>query len=132
MTGVEMLKTTTDELDRLLSPGHMMGDPIDFGDKMVIPVAKYGFGFGAGAGNRDKEMGGAGTGAAGGIMPVALIIVHKDVRGIEGVQILSLKKDNPVAQIVSAVSESLVPQLIEAIKTVAGKKEQEKVETCSP
>ena len=117
-----MLKTTTDELDRLLSPEHVMGNAVDLGDKVVIPVAEFGFGFGAGSGSGKDGAGGSGSGGGGGISPVALVIVHKDVRGAEGIQVLSLRKDNPVAQVISALSESLAPQVIEAIRSMRARK----------
>ena len=122
MPGVEMLKTTTDELDRPLSPEHVMGNAVDLGDKVVIPVAEFGFGFGAGSGSGKDGAGGSGSGGGGGISPVALVIVHKDVRGAEGIQVLSLRKDNPVAQVISALSESLAPQVIEAIRSMRARK----------
>lgn len=128
MNGEEMLKTTADELDRLLSPAHIMGQAIDLGDKAVIPVAEFGFGFGAGHGTGKDESGGAGSGGGGGISPVALVIVHKDVKGAEGIQVLSLRKDNPVAQVISALSESLAPQVIEAIKAMSAAKQKGKQE----
>jgi uncharacterized spore protein YtfJ len=128
MNGEEMLKTTADELDRLLSPAHVMGQAIDLGDKAVIPVAEFGFGFGAGYKKGNDESGGAGSGGGGGISPVALVIVHKDVKGAEGIQVLSLRKDNPVAQVISALSESLAPQVIEAIKAMSAAKQKGKKE----
>ncbi len=123
MSGEEMLKTTADELDRLLSPAHIMGEAVDLGDKAVIPVAEFGFGFGAGTASGKEGCNGSGSGGGGGISPVALVIVHKDVRGPEGIQVLSLRKDNPVAQVISALSESLAPQVIAAIKAMQEKKE---------
>ncbi|MDD1716048.1 MAG: sporulation protein [Methanolinea sp.] len=118
-----MLRTTADELDRLLSPAHIMGEAVDLGDKAVIPVAEFGFGFGAGTASGKDSCNGFGSGGGGGISPVALVIVHKDVRGPEGIQVLSLRKDNPVAQVISALSESLAPQVIAAIKAMQDKKE---------
>ena len=131
MNGEEMLKTTADELDRLLSPAHVMGQAINIGDKAVIPVAEFGFGFGAGYKKGTDESGGAGSGGGGGISPVALVIVHKDVKGAEGIQVLSLRKDNPVAQVISALSESLAPQVIEAIKAMSAAKQKGKKEESS-
>jgi uncharacterized spore protein YtfJ len=122
-----MLKMTADELEQLLTPAHTMGEAVDLGDKVIFPVVEFGFGFGAGYGNKNSDArgsaGGAGSGAGGGISPVALVIVHKDRTGPEGIQVLSLRKDNPVAQVISALSESLAPQVIEAIKTMKQGKE---------
>jgi uncharacterized spore protein YtfJ len=125
MSGEEMLKVTADELEQLLTPAHVMGEAVDLGDKAVIPVVEFGFGFGAGYGRgkdpgRNREGEGGGSGAGGGISPVALVIVHKDRSGPEGIQVLSLRKDNPVAQVISALSESLAPQVMEAMKSMKG------------
>jgi len=117
MSNEQMLKDTAEQLKEFLSSKNVMGDPVDFGDKLVVPVARYGFGFGAG-GSQNKEGGGSGAGAGGGIEPIALVILHKDVRGPEGVQVMSLKKDSQIAQVISALSESLAPQLLDAVKSV--------------
>jgi len=121
MSNEQMLKETSAELKGFLSSKNVMGDPIDFGDKLVVPVARYGFAFGAG-GNHTKDGGGQGAGGGGGIEPVALVILHKDLKGPEGVQVMSLKKDSQIAQVISALGESLAPQLIDAIKTMTQNK----------
>jgi len=115
MSGEKMLKETAAELKEFLASKNVMGTPVDFGDKALIPVARYGFGFGAGGGQGEKG-GGEGAGAGGGIEPVALVILHRDVKGPEGVQVLSVRKDSTIAQVVAILSETLAPQVIEAIK----------------
>ncbi|MDD1720055.1 MAG: sporulation protein [Methanoregulaceae archaeon] len=123
MTSEELLKETADELERLLSTKNVVGAPIDLVDKTVIPIARFGFGFGAGTGTGPKG-GGHGSGGGGGIEPVALIVVHKDVRGPEGIQVLSFRKENPVAEVIAALSESLAPRVIEALKSMNQRKEE--------
>ncbi len=119
-----MLKLTTDELGRLLVGRNVIGDAIDLGDKVVLPVTQYGFGFGGGYCQKESQTaGGAGSGGGGGISPVALVIVHKEIRGAEGIQVMSLQKDHPVAQVISTISESLAPQLISAWKEKREKRE---------
>ena len=127
MSNEAMLKETASELKGFLSTKNVMGEPVDFGDKLVVPVARYGFGFGGG-GSHAKDGGWQGAGAGGGIEPVALVILHKDVKGAEGVQVMSLKKDSQIAQVISAIGESLAPQLIDAIKTMHQDKKEEKKE----
>ena len=115
MTGEEMLRTSVDELEKLLTTKNIIGEPIDLGEKSVIPVSRYGFAFGGGGGH--GQMGdGSGTGAGGGIEPVALIVVHKDVKGAEGIQVLSLRKANAFSEIIGTLSEQLAPRVIEALK----------------
>lgn len=127
----EMLKITTDELDRLINANTLMGDPIDAGDKSIIPVADFGFGFGSGeAGGSGKgEAGegsgqGAGAGAGGGVHPVAIIIIHKNVKGPEGVQVLSLKKSSAISEVISTIGEAVLPQVMGAVSRRFEKKEE--------
>ncbi len=116
MSNEQLLKETTNQLREFLATKNVLGSPVDFGEKVVIPVARYGFGFGAG-GNHAKDAGSQLAGGGGGIEPVALIVLHRDVKGAEGVQVMSLKKDSAVAQAIAAVSETLAPQVIGAIKS---------------
>ena len=127
MGSEDMLKGTALELEKILASKNVMGTPVDFGEKAVIPVARFGFGFGAGGAHSEKSNG-EGGGAGGGIEPVALVIVHRDIRGAEGIQVLSLRKENPVAQVIEALSESLAPQVIEAIRSMTGAEKKEKGE----
>jgi uncharacterized spore protein YtfJ len=126
MTGDELLKQTADEVSCLLSPAQVIGTPLEIGDKVVIPLVHYGFGFGAGSGQgREKGEGGSGAGGGGGISPVALVIVHKDIQGPEGIQVMSLRKQSALAQVISNLTESLAPQVIDAVKEMAGRKKEE-------
>jgi uncharacterized spore protein YtfJ len=124
MSAEQMLTETTSQLKGFLSTDNVIGTPMDFGEKVVIPVARFGFGFGTGSG-QGKEGSGQGAGAGGGLDPVALIILHKDVKGPEGVQVMSLKKDSAIAQIISALSETIAPQVIDAIKSMNQNKAQD-------
>jgi len=121
MSNEQMLNETASQLKEFLLSKNVIGTPVDLGDKVLIPIARFGFGFGAGGSNR-KDGEGEGAGGGGGIEPVALVIIHKDVKGPEGVQVMSLKKDSALAQVISAVSESLAPQVIDALKTISKNK----------
>jgi len=126
MTGDELIKLTADEVASLLSPAQVIGTPLEIGDKVVIPLVHYGFGFGAGSGpGREKGEGGAGAGGGGGISPIALVIVHKDVPGPEGIEVVSLRRLSAVAQVISDLTESIAPQIIDAVKEMAARKKEE-------
>ena len=122
MTGEAFLKKTLEELDKLVSANTIMGEPIEADNKTIIPIAQYGFGFGVGEGKSEKAGGGAGSGAGGGVKPVALVILHKNIEGPEGVQVLSLLKKNEIAEIISTLGEAVLPQVAEAIKSRTGSK----------
>lgn len=115
MSTEDVLKEATKNINDLISAKRVMGDPVDLGDKVVIPVTRFGLAFGAGSG-KGKEGDGSGAGGGGGIEPMALLVAHKEIKGAEGIQVFSLKKENPVAQVITALSESLVPQVIELVK----------------
>jgi uncharacterized spore protein YtfJ len=119
----EMLKITTDELEKLISANTIVGDPVDAGTKTFIPVASFGFGFGSGegSGNGKGDTGegtgqGAGAGAGGGVHPVAVIILHKDVKGMEGVQVMMLKKSSMISEVIGTFGEEVLPHMVNCIK----------------
>ncbi len=119
-----MLKMTAEELRESLQPDNVIGKPVDLGDKLVIPVTRFGFGFGAG-GAPGKE-GGHGSGGGAGIEPVALIILYKDVKGPTGVNVMSLRKESTLVQVINALSDKVAPQIIEAMKEMQKKEGTEK------
>jgi uncharacterized spore protein YtfJ len=71
---------------------------------VIIPLTKIGLAFGSGSGSGgmpgQKGMG-AGAGGGAGIQPVSVIVAFKDVKGPEGVQILSVHGMGPVSKLVA-------------------------------
>lgn len=117
MTGDEMIRATAEELRNFISAKAIIGDPLDLGDKVVFSIATFGFAFGAGAGRgkaEDGEGGGEGGGAGGGVTPIALLVVHKDVKGPEGVQIYSMTKKGQLSEIIETIGETL-PSVVERV-----------------
>lgn len=82
-----LLKSTVEELEKLLNAKNVLGDPIEKGDATIIPIVSYGFGFGAGGGTGTGTMSGVGggTGAGGGIKPLGAIIVDKEGARVEAI-----------------------------------------------
>ena len=120
MSAEEARKTAMSDLQKLLSANNILGEPVEVDDKVVIPVVAFGFGYGSGGGKGHGPKGevggeGSGGGGGGGVMPIALIVSYKGVKGPEGMRVLPLKKPSPISE---AISESM-PQIIEAIKTKA-------------
>ena len=113
LTSQEMLKETASELEKIIASKNVIGTPVEIGDKIVIPLSRYGFGFGAG-GAHMNQTGGEGSGAGGGIEPIALVIIHKDISGPEGIKVLS-HRWTPCAQVVETLSVSIAPHVVNAI-----------------
>jgi uncharacterized spore protein YtfJ len=117
LDGVEkLLRTTADELEKMLSSKTVMGEPITIGETTIVPLRSAGFWFGtAGGGGKggEKTKGegegeGAGTGGAGGVKPVAVLIIDKN-----GVRIEPMK--GSMAQMAEKLSDAL-PKVQEAIR----------------
>lgn len=80
-----LLKGTVEELDKLLDARNVLGDPIEHGGAVVIPMVSYGFGFGAGGGSSKGDPG-AGTGGGGGIKPLGAVIIDDKGARVEAIQ----------------------------------------------
>jgi uncharacterized spore protein YtfJ len=110
-------KTTFDavleNIKTMVSSNTLLSDPIEVGDRSIYTISSVGFGFAGGEGK--GEDGGSGSGAGAGITPVAVMIIHKNISGPEGIQIYSLKEKGKIAEAISTVAESL-PSVIGAIK----------------
>jgi uncharacterized spore protein YtfJ len=121
MENVEkLLKTSLDEVDRLLSSKTVVGEPIKIGEDTVVPLLSLGFGFGAGGGKgTDKTKGsgeGGGSGAGAGIKPVALII--SDGKGNTRVE--------PITGPVGGVVNKLASSVVDVIKSKDSKEDTPK------
>ncbi|MDD1774473.1 MAG: sporulation protein [Methanobacterium sp.] len=110
------IKTTVEEIRKVLNIENVIGEVIEADDKTLIPVSRMGMGFGAGGGEGKgrENMGGSGAGAGGaaGIEPIAMIVVFKGVEGPEGVKVLTLS-GNPIAQALGELGTAAM----DAVKT---------------
>ena len=70
------IKTTVEELHKLINIDNVIGSPIETEDKILIPVMRMGVGFGAGENVFGKE-GGSATGAGAGLEPIKMVMIPK-------------------------------------------------------
>ena len=85
------IKTTVEELHKLINIDNVIGQPIETEDKVLIPVMRMGVGFGAGeniSGNDGTEAVGAGAG----VEPISMVMIPKKGNDAEGVRVLNLSK----------------------------------------
>ncbi|MCK9151507.1 GerW family sporulation protein [Methanobacterium alcaliphilum] len=135
------IKTTVEELRKLLEIQNFVGDAIETEDKLLIPVMKMGMGFGAGTGegkgpDSEGEGGLAAAGAAAGVEPVAMVVVTKGVTGPEGIRVLNLTSGSPLSKAIGEVGTVITDVIKETApmvkerqgkrKTKKQKKEEEK------
>ena len=85
------IKSTVEELHKLINIENVIGKPIETEDKVLIPVMRMGVGFGVG----DNIMGKDGSDAAGagaGVEPISMVVIPKKGNDSEGVRVLNLSK----------------------------------------
>ena len=89
------IKTTVEEISKVLDLDNVVGKTIETDELLMIPLTRMGMGFGAGMGESSgpNKSGGLGEGAGGaaGIEPTTMVVVYKGVSGPEGVKVMSLK-----------------------------------------
>lgn len=124
------IKTTVEELRKVLNIENVIGEVIESEDKIMIPVTRMGMAFGAGMGdgkgsaNEGFSAGASGGGA--GIEPVAMVVVFKGQSGPEGVKVLPLKNPDPLSRAIGEVSTAIVDVMAEGKKMGMGKKHTKK------
>lgn len=89
----ENIRTTVEELRKLINVDNVIGTPIETEDKLLIPVIRMGFGFGAGENVFSNEGSGA-AGAGAGVEPISMVLIPKKGNDSEGVRVLDLSKGN--------------------------------------
>ena len=123
----KLVKTTVEELEKLVSTETIIGKPQTFEGNMVIPVCKVGFGFGVGGGSgtgKENECGGgegSGAGAGASITPVALVAVDEG-----GVQVISLSGGGLLTTIENIAKQG--PDIINKLRRNREEKSDKKAE----
>ena len=69
------IKTTVEELRKLIHISNYIGEPIESEDKILIPVSKAAVGFGIGEQKAGQEI--TATGAGVSVEPVTMVVVSK-------------------------------------------------------
>ncbi len=86
------IKTTVEELRKLIHISNYIGEPIESEDKILIPVSKAAVGFGIGEQKAGQEI--AATGAGVSVEPITMVVVSKGNSGADGIRTINLSKGN--------------------------------------
>ena len=86
------IKTTVEELRKLIHISNYIGEPIESEDKILIPVSKAAVGFGIGEQKAGQEI--AATGAGISVEPITMVVVSKGNSGADGIRTINLSKGN--------------------------------------
>jgi len=115
----KLVKTTVEEIEKMLSTKTVVGEPMTIEGATLIPLIGVGFFFGAAGGSGKGESkakgegSGGGTGGAGGVKPVAVLVIDK-----QGVRVEPVKGSLALA----------VEKIGEALPRMMGKQPEQKKE----
>lgn len=108
------IKTTVEELRKLININNYIGEPIETEDKLLIPVSKAVVGFGIGEHKKENEL--TGTGAGVSVEPITMVVVAKESKGVEGIRTINLTKGseanktlNEIGLILTDVLKDFIP-----------------------
>lgn len=107
------IKTTVEELRKLIHISNYVGEPIESEDKILIPVTKAAVGFGIGEQKTDQTV--AATGAGVSVEPVTMVVVSKGNTGVEGIRTINLSKGNSTNKALNEVGLILTDLIKEII-----------------
>ncbi len=105
------IKTTVEEISKVLNIGNVVGEPIETNEIMLIPITKMGMGFGVGVGmgeGKENSCKGAGAGGGAGIEPTAIVVISKGVIGPESVKIMYLKSPDPLTRAIGEIGNTVI------------------------
>jgi uncharacterized spore protein YtfJ len=131
--GVEdPIKTTVEELRKVLNVENVVGEIIETNGKLIIPVTKMGMGFGAGMGESKSSKGPGGEGAASGgaakIEPIAMVVIFKGVEGPEGVKLLSLRAPDTISRAIGEIGTAAVEVMSQGTRMMKQKGKEHETE----
>ena len=89
-------------VDSVLSTKTVVGEPINVGDTILVPLVDVSFGLGAGAGNQDKKASGGG-GVGGKMSPSAILVIQNGKT-----KLVNIKQQDGVTKILD-----MVPDLVD-------------------
>ncbi|OQX60129.1 sporulation protein [candidate division KSB1 bacterium] len=120
-----MIKNLLAELREMIKTETVVGEPIEAGDSVVIPVSKVSVGFGGGGGGSkadEKTAGGEGSGIGGGasIEPVAFIVITE---GKAQLLTLAPKREFGLGKVID-----LIPEILNKVKDLKSKPVKEETQ----
>ena len=89
-------------VDSVLSTKTVVGEPINVGDTILVPLVDVSFGLGAGAGTGDKKASGGG-GVGGKMSPSAILVIQNGKT-----KLVNIKQQDSVTKILD-----MVPDLVD-------------------
>ncbi|MFV0519371.1 MAG: GerW family sporulation protein [Lachnospirales bacterium] len=118
----EALVALLGNIEGVLNSKSVVGEPVQFGKNIIIPLVEIGFGMGAGGSDTlkddlDTTVETAGGGMGGSVKPTAILVVNDD-----GVQLVDVKNKDSVNKVID-----MLPALLSKFVGTDNKSQAEKV-----
>lgn len=95
-------------MDTVLSAKTVVGEPVQIGDTIVLPLVDISFGVGAGAGNNNQKGSASGAGGLGGKMTPSAVLVIKNGT----TRLVNIKNQDAMTKVLD-----LIPDLVDKFTT---------------
>lgn len=119
MSVEDLIRTVMTEFRQIVKAETVVGEPIEIGGTVVVPVSRISFGFGAGGGADKSDGGGSGTGGGASVEPLAFVVIREGKAQILPVQ----EKEGSIKGLLD-----LAPDLLAKVKTLKEKRDRRRVE----
>ena len=102
----DAVKAAIDELYKSLSIDRIIGEPIDMGDKVILPIARMGIILGAGLNLKAQKNCTDGRAGGGfGVYPVSVVIIFKEIKGPEGIRVMPITTLHPQIELAESLGQ---------------------------
>lgn len=119
MSVEDLIRTVMTEFRQIVKAETVVGEPIDIGGTVVVPVSRISFGFGAGGGGDKSDGSGSGTGGGASVEPLAFVVIRDGKAQILPVQ----EKEGSIKGLLD-----LAPDLLAKVKTLKENRDRRKAE----
>ena len=119
MSVEDLIRTVMTEFRQIVKAETVVGEPIEIGGTVVVPVSRISFVFGAGGGADKSDGGGSGTGGGASVEPLAFVVIRDGKAQILPVQ----EKEGSIKGLLD-----LAPDLLAKVKALKEKRDRRKAE----
>lgn len=119
----ESIEKTISQINNVMSANCIIGEAIETETKVLIPISKTALAFAVGVGSSEDNDEKAGAGGGASIDPIAFVVIHKDVEGPGGVEILPVVGKNALDDVIYNVGKTVGDKLasVKSSKCCKGK-----------
>ncbi|MDE2998689.1 MAG: spore germination protein GerW family protein [Gemmatimonadota bacterium] len=119
MSVEDLIRTVMTEFRQIVKAETVVGEPIEIGGTVVVPVSRISFGFGAGGGGDKSDGSGSGTGGGASVEPLAFVVIQDGKA-----QILPIReKEGSIKGLLD-----LAPDLLSKVKAMKEKRDRKKAD----